>query len=302
VKSVEVEGEPAGSLHAAGRAAVIGAGAMGSGIAQVFAAAGFEVILVDPAPGATARALSAIEKGFARRVARGEMAAEEAERARARLKPASARPDLEGVEVAVEAVVEEPALKEKVLRDLDSSLPPESIIGSNTSSISITRLAAATAHPERVIGLHFFNPVPVMSLVEVVRGRRTSDRVHRRALELVEKLGKTAVTVEDFPGFVANRVLMPMINEAVFCLMEGVAGRDEIDRVMELGMRHPMGPLKLADFIGLDVCLSILEVLHRDLGDPKYRPCPLLRTLVAAGQLGKKSGQGFYPYGEKEGR
>ena len=287
-------GEPQ-EIAAPGPISVIGAGAMGAGIAQVAVRSGFEVLLVDPAAGAVDRALGAITKGLRRWSEKGEISREAAERACERVRGVSI--DELGKAIAViEAIVENVETKDRLFRDLDAVLPAGALLASNTSSISITRLGAATRRPGDVVGLHFFNPVPVMTLIEIVRGLKTSDATVRRAEALARALGKTPVVVQDAPGFVSNRILMPMINEAIFALEEGVATRDAIDQVMELGMRHPMGPLKLADLIGLDVCLFILEVLHRDLGDPKYRPCPLLRRKVAAGELGKKTGRGFYEY------
>jgi 3-hydroxybutyryl-CoA dehydrogenase len=278
------------------RATVAGAGTMGSGIAQVLATAGIEVTLVDVAPEQLVRAQDVIARSLDRLVRRAVLTPEarDAILARIRCTPvldASAGPDL-----LVEAVVEDLATKQRVLEQGAEVLPDTALLVSNTSSISITALAGAVGGPERVAGMHFFNPVPVMPLVEVVRGQLTSPETVRDVVALAERLGKTPVVVNDSPGFVANRVLLPMINEAVFALMEGVAEREAIDRVMKLGMSHPMGPLELADLIGLDVCLQILEVLHRDLGEDKYRPCPLLRRMVAAGLLGRKSGAGFYAY------
>ncbi|MDE0904534.1 MAG: 3-hydroxybutyryl-CoA dehydrogenase [Planctomycetota bacterium] len=275
---------------------VIGAGTMGNGIAQVFATAGSEVLMVDAAEAALERGQSAIAKSLARSVKKERMTQAEADAICARVKTSTTIADLTDQELVVEAVVEKKAVKSSVLQELDKALPAGTILATNTSSISITELAAATSRPDRVIGMHFMNPVPVMKLIEVIRGHETSDETTSAVLACSESLGKVPVEATDYPGFVANRVLMPMINEAVFCLMEGVASRDGIDTVMKLGMAHPMGPLALADLIGLDVCLDILEVLHSGLGDDKYRPCPLLRRMVAAGHLGRKSGKGFYDY------
>jgi 3-hydroxybutyryl-CoA dehydrogenase len=278
------------------RATVVGAGTMGSGIAQVLATAGIEVTLVDVAPEQLARAQDAIARSLDRLVRRAALDAEARDAVLARIRPTPVLDASAGPDLLVEAVVEDLATKRRVLERGAEVLPDTALLVSNTSSISITALAGAVGGPERVAGMHFFNPVPVMSLVEVVRGQLTSPETVRDVVALAERLGKTPVVVNDSPGFVANRVLLPMINEAVFALMEGVADREAIDRVMKLGMSHPMGPLELADLIGLDVCLQILEVLHRDLGEDKYRPCPLLRRMVAAGLLGRKSGAGFYAY------
>jgi 3-hydroxybutyryl-CoA dehydrogenase len=278
------------------RATVAGAGTMGSGIAQVLATAGIEVTLVDVAPEQLARAQDAIARSLDRLVRRAALDAEARDAVLARIRPTPVLDSSAGPDLLVEAVVEDLATKQRVLERGAEVLPDTALLVSNTSSISITALAGAVGGPERVAGMHFFNPVPVMSLVEVVRGQLTSPETVRDVVALAERLGKTPVVVNDSPGFVANRVLLPMINEAVFALMEGVAEREAIDRVMKLGMSHPMGPLELADLIGLDVCLQILEVLHRDLGEDKYRPCPLLRRMVAAGLLGRKSGAGFYAY------
>jgi 3-hydroxybutyryl-CoA dehydrogenase len=278
------------------RVAVVGAGTMGAGIAQVFAAAGSSVRLIDVEPAALEHAQSTIRSSLERFVKKGQLAPGEAEATLARIRRSGRIEDGADAQLAVEAVVEREDTKAALFRQLDEITPPDTILASNTSSISITRLAAATGRPERVIGMHFMNPVPLMKLVEVVRGVATSDETAARVSACAEALGKVPVEAQDYPGFVSNRVLMPMINEAAFCLMEGVSTREGIDTVMKLGMNHPMGPLALADLIGLDVCVDILEVLQAGFGDPKYRPCPLLRRLVAAGRLGKKTGQGFYEY------
>ena len=278
------------------RIAVIGAGQMGNGIAHVFAQAGHPVTMIDVSADALARARTTIEKNLDRQVKKGSI--DDAAK-QAALGNLSAETSLEAVRDAalvVEAATENVDLKFRIFEDLDRHAAPAAILASNTSSIAITEIAARTKRPEQVIGMHFMNPVPVMQLVEVIRGIATSDATTATTMQLAKAVGKTPVEVNDFPGFVANRILMPMINEAVFCVMEGVGTPEAIDTVMKLGMNHPMGPLTLADFIGLDTCLAILEVMHEGLGDPKYRPCPLLRKYVAAGWLGKKSGRGFYTY------
>jgi len=278
------------------KVAVIGAGTMGNGIAQVFASCGSSVTLVDVNEEALERGVAAIGKSLARVVKKERMSQEDADAALARIGRSTDLESLGDRELIVEAVSERADLKAKVFRTLDEVAPASAILASNTSSISITEIAAVTGRADRVIGMHFMNPVPVMKLVEVIRGQETSDETTDAVMRASRALGKEPVEANDYPGFVSNRVLMPMINEAVFCLMEGVATREGIDTVMKLGMAHPMGPLTLADLIGLDVCLDILEVLHRGLGDDKYRPCPLLRRMVAAGRLGRKSGKGFYDY------
>ena len=269
---------------------------MGHGIAQVAAQNGYDVVLVDAVPAALERGRTQIGKGLERLVAKAKLSAEERDQALGRLTTADDLAALAQTDLVVEAVVEREDVKRTVLSELDRLCAPAAILATNTSSISITKLAGATSRPEKVIGMHFMNPVPVMQLVEVIRGIATSEATTATTMDLSRRVGKTPVEVNDAPGFVSNRILMPMINEAAFTLMEGVASREAIDTVMKLGMNHPMGPLALADFIGLDTCLAILEVLHDGLGDPKYRPAPLLRKYVAAGWLGKKSGRGFYEY------
>jgi len=276
--------------------AVIGAGTMGNGIAQVAATAGLQVCLIDAQPAQLDRAKSGITKSLAKFVEKGVIPAEQKDQALSRIATATELDAAGAADFAVEAVFEDFSVKSEIFRRLDKICRPEVILASNTSSIAITRLAAATSRPDRVIGMHFMNPVPLMKLVEIIRGIATSDDTYRVTRELSEQFGKVPVEVNDYPGFISNRVLMPMINEAIFALMEGVAGREAIDTVMKLGMNHPMGPLTLADFIGLDVCLNILEVLYEGFRDPKYRPCPLLRKMVDAGWLGRKSGRGFYEY------
>jgi len=277
-------------------AAVVGGGTMGNGIAHVFALNGWSVMLIDAAPAALEKALKTIRTNLERQAKKGTIPPEAVEGTLARIRTAGDMQAIGGADIAVEAVSENPQVKFAVFQALDKALGPDAILASNTSSISITELAARTGRPDKVVGMHFMNPVPMMELVEVIRGHATSDATTATVMELSRALGKTPVEVNDYPGFVANRVLMPMINEAIFCVMEGVATPEAIDTVMKLGMAHPMGPLALADFIGLDVCLAILEVLHRGLGDDKYRPCPLLRRMVAAGHLGRKTGRGFYDY------
>ena len=275
---------------------VIGAGTMGNGIAQVFAQSGFSVTLVDVAQPMLDRARVTIEKSLGKFVEKGTLTASDRDASLGRLQTATSIDQLSDADYVVEAIVENAETKRGLFTSLDAITKPEVILASNTSSISITLLGAATKRPDKVLGMHFMNPVPLMTLVEMIRGQATSDATMRMASELCTALGKTPVEAADYPGFIANRILMPMINEAIFAVMEGVGTPEAIDAVMKLGMNHPMGPLTLADFIGLDVCLAILNVLHDGIGDPKYRPCPLLRRMVAAGHLGRKSGQGFYTY------
>jgi 3-hydroxybutyryl-CoA dehydrogenase len=276
--------------------AVVGAGTMGNGIAHVFAQHGTPVTLVDVDQGQLERALKTIRANMDRQVKKQALTEADRDAALARITPQTSLAAAAGAELVIEAASENPQIKFDVFRTLDTMVGPETILASNTSSISITEIAAQTTRADRVIGMHFMNPVPMMQLVEVIRGLATSDATLQTVMELARALGKTPVEAHDYPGFVANRILLPMINEAVFCVMEGVAEPEAVDTVMKLGMNHPMGPLALADLIGLDVCLAILEVLHRGLGDDKYRPCPLLRKMVAAGRLGRKSGHGFYDY------
>ena len=275
---------------------VIGAGTMGSGIAHVCALAGLQVALVDPDAEALDRSIGAIRRNLGRQLAKGRISGEQLSGALALIETGTSLDAVAKADLVIEAVPEVAGLKREIFAELDRIAPAGAILSSNTSSISITKIAAATGRPGKVIGMHFMNPVPVMKLVEVIRGLRTDDATAAAVMDLARTLGKTPVEARDFPGFVSNRILMPMINEAVFALMEGVASAEGIDTVMKLGMNHPMGPLALADLIGLDTCLNILEVLHRELGDDRYRPCPLLRQYVAAGWLGRKSGRGFHGY------
>jgi 3-hydroxybutyryl-CoA dehydrogenase len=276
--------------------AVVGAGTMGNGIAHVFAQHGHPVTLIDVDRAQLDRALKTIRGNMDRQIKKGTLTDADRDAALGRIRPDGALAAARGADLVVEAASENAGIKFEIFRALDAAAGPGTILASNTSSISITELAAQTGRADRVIGMHFMNPVPVMQLVEVIRGLATSDATTQTVMELARALGKTPVEANDYPGFVSNRVLMPMINEAIFCVMEGVAEPEAVDTVMKLGMNHPLGPLALADLIGLDVCLAILEVLHRGLGDDKYRPCPLLRKMVAAGRLGRKSGRGFYDY------
>ena len=280
------------------RIAVLGAGQMGNGIAHVFAQAGFDVTMIDVSRDALARGRDTIARNLDRQVKKGAVPAEEKDVILGRITTSDVLDAVHGAgaTVVIEAVTEQRDLKFKIFGDLDRIAAPAAILATNTSSISITEIAGRTKRPAQVIGMHFMNPVPVMQLVEVIRGLATSDETAARTVALAKAVGKTPVEANDYPGFIANRILMPMINEAVYCLMEGVGSAEAIDTVMKLGMNHPMGPLALADFIGLDTCLAILQVMHDGLGDPKYRPCPLLRKYVAAGWLGRKSGRGFHAY------
>ncbi|TGE04561.1 3-hydroxyacyl-CoA dehydrogenase family protein [Hymenobacter fodinae] len=278
--------------------AVIGSGTMGNGIAHVFAQHGFTVALIDINQAALDKALATIGKNLDRQLAKGALSETDKTDTLGRLTTYTSMAEgVQNADLVVEAATENVELKLNIFRELDQHAPAQAILASNTSSISITKIAAVTKRPAQVIGMHFMNPVPVMKLVEVIRGYATSDEVTERVMELSRQLGKTPTEVNDYPGFVANRILMPMINEAIYSLYEGVAGVEEIDTVMKLGMAHPMGPLQLADFIGLDVCLAILRVLHEGLGNQKYAPCPLLVNMVTAGRLGVKSGEGFYSWG-----
>ncbi|MFN3179950.1 MAG: 3-hydroxybutyryl-CoA dehydrogenase [Thermus sp.] len=284
------------------RIGVVGAGQMGSGIAQVAAQAGFEVVLVDVAEGFLERGLKAIQRSLSKFLEKGRIAPEDLEATLGRIRTTVVLGDLAEADLIVEAIVEDEGEKRRLFERLGSLVKPEAILASNTSSIPITALAHYSGRPERFIGMHFFNPVPLMGLVEVIRGELTAEETRDVVVEVARRMGKTPLEVQDYPGFVSNRLLMPMINEAIEALREGVATKEAIDGVMRLGMNHPMGPLELADLIGLDTCLAIMEVLHRGFGDDKYRPSPLLRRMVQAGLLGRKTGRGFYTYDEKGNR
>jgi 3-hydroxybutyryl-CoA dehydrogenase len=278
------------------RMAVVGAGQMGSGIAQVAAQAGVEVVVADASPELAKRSVEKLAGTLAKLVEKGKLATAERDAVLGRIRPARAIDDCAGADLAIEAIVENEGAKKDIFRRLDALLRPEAILASNTSSISITALAAATGRPDRFVGMHFMNPPPVMQLIEIIRGLQTSDATYGAVVALAKRFGKTTVTSKDSPGFIVNRILIPLLNEACFALQEGLASPEDIDTAVKLGLNHPMGPLTLADFVGLDTCLYIADVLHRELGEDKYRPAPLLRRYVAAGWFGRKSGRGFYRY------